>query len=135
MPPDPVSCQAPGPIEGRRLKRALAELAAADGDLARALAAVGPPPPRHRPAGFASLLDIILAQQVSTASANAIFKRVETNLAPLSAQTVLAADDATLRACGLSFAKMRALRALAGNDRLRLRQPGREVIHRRRSTS
>jgi DNA-3-methyladenine glycosylase II len=38
---------------------------------------------------------------------------VETILAPLNAQTVLAADDEKLRACGLSLPKMRALRALA----------------------
>jgi DNA-3-methyladenine glycosylase II len=68
---------------------------------------------RRREPGFAGLVWIIVAQQVSTASANAIFKRVEANLVPLGAICVLAADDAALRACGLSLPKMRALRALA----------------------
>src|SRR5262249_60684957 len=42
----------------------------------RALAEVGAPPPRSRPPGFASLLDIVLAQQVSTASHRAIAARL-----------------------------------------------------------
>ena len=73
----------------------------------------GRPPLRRREPGFAGLVWIIVSQQVSTASANAIFKRVETNISPLSAAAILVADDAALRACGLSLAKMRALRALA----------------------
>ena len=59
------------------------------------------------------MVSIIVSQQVSVASADAIFKRVEANLAPLSARRMLEADDAALRACGLSSPKMRALRALA----------------------
>ena len=59
-------------LEGKALKAALRALGRQDPDLARAIAEVGPPPPRSRPAGFASLLDIILAQQVSTHSYRAI---------------------------------------------------------------
>ncbi|HLH51548.1 MAG TPA: DNA-3-methyladenine glycosylase 2 family protein [Roseiarcus sp.] len=77
------------------------------------LEAGGRPPLRRREPGFAGLVWIIVSQQVSTASANAIFKRIEANLAPLNAAGLLAADDAALRACGLSLPKMRALRALA----------------------
>ncbi|GEM_PF-137467 len=77
------------------------------------VASGGPPPLRRREPGFAGLVWIIVSQQVSTASANAIFKRVEANLSPLGAASILAADDAALRACGLSSPKMRALRALA----------------------
>ena len=47
------------------------------------------------------------------ASANAIFRRLETELAPLGAASLIAADDAALKRCGLSQPKMRALRALA----------------------
>ncbi len=116
MPPDPISRQAPAPIEGRRLKRALKSLAAADEDLARALAAVGPPPPRHRPAGFASLLDIILAQQVSTASARAIATRLGAALeGVIEPERLLGLDDAALAAIGFSRSKMR-LAALAELD-------------------
>ena len=106
----------PGPlIDGEEaLGAAVAQLRALDPDLiGKLIAKAGPPPLRRREPGFAGLCWIIVSQQVSTASANAIFKRVETNLSPLGPASVLAADDATLRACGLSLAKMRALRALA----------------------
>jgi len=107
----------PGPlIDGEEaLNVAIDQLMARDPDLiGKLLAAGGRPPLRRREPGFAGLVWIIVSQQVSTASANAIFKRVEANLAPLSAAGVLAADDEALRACGLSWPKMRALRALAG---------------------
>ena len=106
----------PGPpIDGEEaLSDAVEQLAARDPDLiGKLLAAGGHPPLRRREPGLAGLVWIIVSQQVSTASANAIFKRIEANLAPLSATGILAADDATLRACGLSLPKMRALRALA----------------------
>src|SRR5947209_6101755 len=73
----------------------------------------GPPPLRRREPGFAGLAAIVLSQQVSVASASAIFKRLETRLAPLEARTVSEATDEALRECGLSTAKVRALRALA----------------------
>ena len=63
-------------IEGKRLATALKLLSRQDADLARALAEVGAPPPRSRPPGFASLVDIVLAQQVSTASYRAIAARL-----------------------------------------------------------
>ena len=81
--------------------------------IAGLIAVTGRPPLRRQEPGFAGMAGIIVSQQVSVASANAIFKRLETNLAPLSARRLLEADDAALRACGLSMPKMRALRALA----------------------
>jgi DNA-3-methyladenine glycosylase II len=106
----------PGPlIDGEAaLERAIDQLIALDPVIAERLAEVGARPPlRRRDPGFSGLVWIIVSQQLSTASANAIFKRVESGLAPLSAKSVLAADDPALRACGLSLPKMRALRALA----------------------
>ena len=73
----------------------------------------GHPPLRRREPGFAGMAAIIVSQQVSVASANAIFGRLEARLAPLEAASMLAADDVALRACGLSTPKMKALRALA----------------------
>jgi DNA-3-methyladenine glycosylase II len=73
----------------------------------------GPPPLRRREPGFAGLAAIIISQQVSVASATAIFKRLETQIAPLEAANVLAASEATFRAAGLSTPKIKALRALA----------------------
>jgi len=80
---------------------------------ARLIAIAGRPPLRRQEPGFAGMVSIIVSQQVSVASAEAIFKRILANLSPLSARTMLDADDAALRACGLSGPKMRALRALA----------------------
>ena len=73
----------------------------------------GPPPLRFGQPGFAGLAAIIVSQQVSVASANAIFGRLAAELAPLSVETLTAADEATLKRCGLSAPKIRALRALA----------------------
>lgn len=96
------------------LNEALAGLIALDAELIGQLVEVGGPPPlRRREAGFAGLAAIIVSQQVSVASANAIFGRLEARFHPLSAENLLAADEETLRACGLSTPKMKGLRALA----------------------
>lgn len=88
-------------------------LAGRDARFARLLDATGPLPLRRRPAGFAALLDIIMAQQVSVASANAIWARLEG--AGLTAPApILAAGEEGLRACGLSRQKVRYALALAG---------------------
>ncbi len=73
----------------------------------------GPPPLRRREAGFAGLAAIIVAQQVSTASAAAIFGRLQARIVPLEAAEIAKATEEDLRACGLSNAKIRALRAVA----------------------
>lgn len=107
------------------LAEAAAKLLARDPEIVGKLVAIGGATPlRRQEPGFAGLVRIIVAQQVSTASANAIFKRVETILTPLSAEVVLEADDEKLRACGLSSPKMRAMRALA----LAVAQDGLDLI-------
>ena len=78
------------------------------------LALAGPIPLRRREPGFAGLVSIIVSQQVSVASAKAIEARLHAGLVPLAPETVLAASDEVLRACGLSSPKMRSLRALSG---------------------
>ncbi len=103
----------PPEIAGRRLRRALDHLAAADADMARAIAHLGAPPPRARPPGFGALLDIIIAQQVSTASARAIRERLVAAAAPLSPETILAMDDSALRGAGLSRPKVLHVRGIA----------------------
>jgi DNA-3-methyladenine glycosylase II len=106
----------PGPLidSEAAVAEATARLLALDPEIvARLIAIGGATPLRRQEPGFAGLVRIIVSQQVSTASANAIFKRVETILAPLSARTVLAADDEKMRACGLSMPKIRAFRAVA----------------------
>ena len=73
----------------------------------------GRPPLRLREAGYAGLAAIIVSQQVSTASADAIFRRLQAAIAPLTHEAVLVVDDQVLREAGLSAAKIRALRATA----------------------
>jgi DNA-3-methyladenine glycosylase II len=73
----------------------------------------GRPPLRRREGGFAGLCAIIVSQQLSVASANAIWKKFSERIAPLTPRRVLAATDEDWRAAGMSRPKMRALRALA----------------------
>lgn len=88
-------------------------LAAREPRFAHALTLTGPLPLRRKPDGFAELLSAIVSQQVSVASARAIWGRMEA--AGLTTPAALAdtADD-DLRAAGLSRQKMRYARALAG---------------------
>ena len=80
----------------------------------RRLAAVGGPLPlRKREPGFAGLAQIVVGQQVSTASAAAIWSRCLVDLAPLTAESITAAPEERFRAAGLSGPKIRALRAIA----------------------
>jgi DNA-3-methyladenine glycosylase II len=101
------------PLDAERLRSMLDALAADDVDLARALAQVGYPLPRQRDPGFATLLRIILAQQVSTASAAAIWRKLETALAgEVAPGGFLTLDDAALRAAGFSARKAEYARGL-----------------------
>ena len=81
--------------------------------MAAAYRLVGHPPLRRWSAGFDGLVRIIVGQQLSTASANAIFGRLAQAVVPLSAEGLMAADDAVLRAAGLSAGKVATLRAVA----------------------
>jgi DNA-3-methyladenine glycosylase II len=84
-----------------------------DPDLATILDRYGQPHVRSRPQGFASLLKIIVEQQVSLASAAAIWGRVEAGLQTVTPERVLAFDIDTLRGFGLSLPKARYAHALA----------------------
>lgn len=88
-------------------------LGARDPAFARALTLVGDLPLRREEDGFAALLRAIVGQQVSVASARAIWARLEA--AGLTLPEVMAgASDDDLRAAGLSRQKARYGRALAG---------------------
>ena len=103
---------------------ALAELGAGDADIAAAWAIVGDPPPRARPKGFPGLIGSVLAQQVSAASARAIWTRLNA-VGPLTPKRFLALGDADLRAIGFSRGKMLYARGIAEaivSGRLNLRR-------------
>lgn len=78
---------------------------------------VGDPPLRRYVPGFEGLARIVVGQQLSIASAAAIWKRTADAIIPFDAETFLAQDDATLRAAGLSQGKVRTLRAAAAAER------------------
>lgn len=94
------------------MEEGAAHLCALCPHMARAYAEVAPLTLRLWPDGFAGLLDIIIGQQVSVASAAAIRGRMEA-AGLMEAESVLKADDETLRAIGLSRQKIRYVRVLA----------------------
>lgn len=87
-------------------------LAAHDPRFAHAIDQTGPLPLRRRAGGFAALYDAIVSQQVSVASANAIWGRLAA-AGLTESEAVAAATDDALRNCGLSRQKIRYGRALA----------------------
>ena len=83
-----------------------------DPRFARAIAMTGPLPLRRQADGFAALLSSIVSQQVSVASARAIWARLEA--AGMVAPEALArASEDDLRALGVSRQKARYAKALA----------------------
>ena len=95
------------------LKRGLDALTRAD-PVMRGLAARGIVPVlRKRPPGFEGLAWIIVGQQVSTASAAAIWGRLRQILEPATPDAFLRLSDEDLRAAGLSAGKARTIRAAA----------------------
>jgi DNA-3-methyladenine glycosylase II len=100
-------------IKGRKLKTALTHLASADPDLAQSLLEIGPPPSRSAEAGFAGLLRIIMGQQLSVASARAIWSRLEAKLVDPTPGRLLRLTDHDMAQVGLSRQKMRFARSLA----------------------
>jgi DNA-3-methyladenine glycosylase II len=114
--PPPRRIYHPGPAiaDAASLGAGAEALRAKDPELVgRLLAVAGPPPLRRREPGFAGLAAIIVSQQVSVASASAIFGRLEARVAPLEAARLAATTDEELRVCGLSAPKIRTLKAAA----------------------
>lgn len=113
---EPVPREAVSPEPGDPvLAPALEALAAADPDVARAYAACGLPPVRREPPGFATLLNVIMGQQVSKASAAAMVRKLEATCRPVEPAAFLALDEADSRAIGFSRQKWAYARALAAD--------------------
>jgi DNA-3-methyladenine glycosylase II len=100
-------------LDQAALEAAVLELAARDADLAAIVERHGPPPLWDREPGFATLLHIVLEQQVSLASAQAAFDRLIAATHPLTPERFLALTDAQLLGIGFSRQKARYGRALA----------------------
>lgn len=94
------------------LTEGLAALIALEPAFARVQEAVGSLPLRRRADGFGALLDAIVGQQVSVASASAIRNRLIA--AGFGApEAIRSSTDEDLRSCGLSRQKIKYINALA----------------------
>ncbi len=94
------------------IERGLQALTACEPRFAGCVAKTGLPPVRRAEGGFRGLLLIVTEQQLSTASAKAIWGRMEEQLAPLTPEHLSTLDDDTLRAAGTSRSKVKTIRAL-----------------------
>ena len=98
-----------------QLDAAIAALCAIEPAFARGVERVGLPQPRISARGYATLLRTILGQQVSVASAAAVYGRLAAAMTDIHDPVRLsAASDEALRACGLSRQKSGYARSLAG---------------------
>jgi len=94
----------------------------------------GDPPLRRHAPGFEGLARIIVGQQLSIASAEAIWGRVAQAVCPMTPAAFLALGDEALRCAGLSRGKVRTLRAAStaienGLDLEQLACAPEEVVH------
>ncbi|WP_099827301.1 DNA-3-methyladenine glycosylase family protein [Oceaniglobus indicus] len=97
------------------LDEGIAPLARIEPRFAEIRAMTGPWPLRRRADGFGALVFAIVGQQVSVASAAAVWDRVRA-AGMDDAARVRAASDDELWACGLTRPKQRYLRAIAASD-------------------
>jgi DNA-3-methyladenine glycosylase II len=103
---------APKQLNKRTLDTACRALAV-EPEFASILHQYGTPPLWDRPQGFATLLNIILEQQVSLASAKACFDKLERELGTVTPDGLLTLNDAQLKAIGFSRQKAAYGRHLA----------------------
>ena len=95
------------------LEEGMAALAAMHPHWKAIVERTGLPPLRLREGGFPGLAAIIVSQQLSVASARAVWARFESVFVPLTPERLLAATDDDMRLSGLSRPKQRTLLALA----------------------
>ena len=95
------------------LDGALAALNEADPRFAALMAEAGRPPLRRRPDGFAGLAAIVVSQQLSTASAGAIWTRLAAAFDPFDPAAIIEARAPKLARIGLSRPKIKALKEIA----------------------
>lgn len=100
-------------IDERTLSSAVDELSAAHGEIQGIISLYGRPPLWGREPGFASLVYTILEQQVSLASARAVYRKLEGLIGPVSPRKLTAVDTAALREIGFSRQKTDYCRNLA----------------------
>lgn len=98
------------------LTRAAEDLAKQCPLMARLYDELGPPPIRAIRPDFSGLVQIVCGQQVSAASAAAIWRRVATGLGKVDAARIRKSSERDLASLGLSKPKIRTLKALAAAE-------------------
>ena len=100
-------------------------LAKTDADLGQVLRCHGLPPLWSRTPNFATLIHIILEQQVSLASAQAALRKLKEKIGRVTPRKLLELSDAEMKACYFSRQKIKYARHLAEailSGRLNLKQ-------------
>ncbi|MFN0277474.1 MAG: DNA-3-methyladenine glycosylase family protein [Pyrinomonadaceae bacterium] len=100
-------------LNNRTLKIACRELADSDPCFELVRETYGTPPLWDRPKGFATLLQIILEQQVSLASAKACFDKLAARIGEVSPENLLTLDDNDMKTAGFSRQKTAYARHLS----------------------
>ncbi len=95
------------------LDDALAALRGSDTRFAALIAQAGRPPLRRRQDGFAGLAATVVSQQLSTASASAIWGRLAAAFDPFEPAAIIKARPEKLARVGLSRPKIKALKEIA----------------------
>jgi DNA-3-methyladenine glycosylase II len=107
--------------------QAMRDLARRDADLAAVLEKYGPPPLWVRDPGFPTLVYIILEQQVSLASARALYQRLQEVVRPFTPGRFLKLTEDEMRRLGFSRQKTHYTRLLA--EAIRRRQFALHRLH------
>jgi DNA-3-methyladenine glycosylase II len=107
--------------------QAVLELAHRDADLALVLEKYGSPPLWVREPGFPTLVYIILEQQVSLASARALYQRLQEAVRPFTPARFLKLTEVEMRQLGFSRQKAHYTRLLA--DAIKRRQFDLQALH------
>lgn len=100
-------------VNNENLSLFCTELAGKDADLAIIFQTFGTPPLWKREANFATLIHIILEQQVSLASALSAFNKLKAKLDDITPENVLSLSDEEMKAAYFSRQKILYARCLA----------------------
>ncbi len=101
------------PLTDETIDLGVKELTQRDSDLAFIIETFGNPANWQCEVGFPGLVRIIIGQQVSVASANAIFNRLSSLVIPMTPENLLRFDEPELQKVGLSRQKISYCRGLA----------------------
>jgi len=104
---------APTTLTNATLRQGVRALASADAGLAAIVERYGDPPMWGRPRGFATLVQIILEQQVSLAAAATMYARIERSLGGMTPAIVRRSGVAALQGLGVTRQKSAYIVALA----------------------